>query len=107
MIDLQSGQTEELEYAPPGGTATTYMLRIVSIKAVKTAAKGASRALTRESKAGLKLLRSSGLEALPGLRYSGAKGVLVFAGHRAFSARAHAAALHVLASAPQGPSASK
>ncbi|HTB70137.1 MAG TPA: hypothetical protein VK707_04085 [Solirubrobacteraceae bacterium] len=90
-IDLQIGQTEELEYAPPGGTATTYMLHIVAIKAVKAKAAAARRAFAGQSKAGLRLLRSSGLAALPGLRYSGAKGVLVFAGRKAFAARARIA----------------
>jgi hypothetical protein len=90
-IDLQIGQTEELEYAPPGGTATTYMLHIVAIKAVKAKAAAARRAFAGQSKAGLRLLRNSGLAALPGLRYSGAKGVLVFAGRKAFAARARIA----------------
>jgi hypothetical protein len=93
-IDLQAGQTEELEYAPPGGTATTYMLHIVAIKAVKAKAAAARRVLAGQSKAGLRLLRSFGLAALPGLRYSGAKGVLVFAGHKAFPARARIAKPH-------------
>lgn len=90
-IDLQVGQTEELEYAPPGATATNYMLHVVSITGVKASAKGARRVLGGESKAGLQVLRAAGLQALPGLRFSRAKGVLVFAGHGAFAARAHAA----------------
>ncbi len=106
-IDLQAGQTEELEYAPPGGAATTYMLHIVAIKPVKAKAAAARRAFAGQSKAGLQLLRSTGLAALPGLRYSGAKGVLVFAGHPAFDARAHIASLHVLGSAAQAPSAAE
>lgn len=106
-IDLQVGQAEELEYAPPGAAPTTYVLQIVAIKAVGAKAAAARRAVARQSKVGLRLLRNSGLDALPGLRYSGAAGVLVFAGHRAYDARAHLAALHVLGSAPQGLSASK
>ncbi len=107
-IDLQAGQTEELEYVPPGATtATTYTLHVVAIAAVKTTATGARRALSAESKTGLKLLRSIGLDALPGLSYLGAKGVLVFAKRPGFVARSQGARLRVLASAPQGLSASK
>jgi hypothetical protein len=116
MIDLQVGQTEELEYAPPGAAATNYLLQVREIKSVK--AHGASAgARVRESKAGAELLRNAGLQALPGLRYSTAKGVLVFAGHRAADARARIAtvaaaltettAIAVVTSEPQGLSASK
>jgi hypothetical protein len=105
-IDLQAGQTEELEFAEPGGPAT-YMLHVVSIKAGKATAKGARRALPGESKVGLRLLRSIGLDALPGLHYSDAKGVLVSSTRQAFGARAQIAALHVLGSAAQALSASK
>ena len=55
-----------------------------------------------QSKAGLRLLRAAGLSALPGLRYSAAKGVLVFAGHQAFVARAHVAALRAPRSEADG-----
>lgn len=106
-IDLQAGQTEELEFAQPGAPATTYMLHVVSIKTGKATAKGARRALAGESKSGLRLLRSIGLDALPGLRYSGTQGVLVFPTRSAFGARAQIAALHVLGSAAQRLSASK
>ena len=83
-IDLKPGQTEELEYIPPGGTAIVYQLQVVSITSSKASASAASRAFRGESKTGLELLRHAGLTALPGLRYSADKGVLVFAGHRAF-----------------------
>jgi hypothetical protein len=89
-IALKPGQTEELEYIPLGGTAVTYQLRVVSIKTVKATAAIARREFRGESKSGLKLLRSAGLTALPGLRYSRSKGVLVLAGHRAFAARVRA-----------------
>ncbi len=91
-IDLKPGDTEELEYVPLGGTAVTYQLHVVSITPLK--AKAASKlALSGESKAGLKLLRQAGLNALPGLRYSRDGSVLVFAGSdHAFAARAHASA---------------
>lgn len=106
-IDLKAGQTEELEYAPPGVAPTNYLLHIVSIDSKKATASAARRIIARESKAGAKLLRSTDLQALPGLRYSAAKGVLVFAGSRAHDARASIATVAVLGSAPQGPSASK
>lgn len=106
-IDLKAGQTEELEYAPPGAAPTNYLLHIVSIDSAKATASAARRILARESTAGARLLRSTDLEALPGLRYSAAKGVLVFAGSRAHDARASIATVAVLDSAPQAPSVSK
>jgi hypothetical protein len=91
-IDLKLGETEELEYIPPEGAPVVYQLRLVSVTASKTSASVARAAFTGESKAGSRLLNSIGLSALPGLRYSSAHGVLVFAGHHAFAARAHVAA---------------
>jgi hypothetical protein len=86
-IDLQPGQTEELEYTPPGGVAVNYQLQVVSIKSSKAKASVARRVFHGESKTGIALLHSAGLESLPGLRYSAAKGVLVFAGGHAYAAR--------------------
>lgn len=91
-LDLKLGETEELEYIPPEGTPVVYQLQLVSVTASKATASAARRAYTGESKAGSQLLNSVGLSALPGLRYSSAHGVLVFAGHPAFAARAHVAA---------------
>jgi hypothetical protein len=91
-IDLQPGQTEELEYIPLGSAAVVYQLQVVSITSSKATASAARRAFHGESKMGLELLRHAGLEALPGLRYSGASGVLVFPRHPASAARARAAA---------------
>jgi hypothetical protein len=48
--------------------------------------------LRGESKAGRELLEHAGLVTVPDLRYSSQAGVLVFAGHPAFAARARAAA---------------
>ncbi len=93
-IDLKPGQTEELEYIPPGGTAIVYQLLVASITSSKASASAASRAFRGESKSGRELLRHVGLTALPSLRYSGARGVLVFAHRHAFSARARNAARH-------------
>jgi hypothetical protein len=90
-IDLKPGQSEELEYVPLGGAAVAYQLQVVKITPSKATASAARRAFHGESKTGLELLRNDGLAALPGLRYSGAKGVLVFAAKHAFAARAHAA----------------
>jgi len=98
-IDLQPGQSEELEYAPQGAAAVTYKLQVVSIKSSKATASAARSAFGGKSKRGLALLRGAGLERLPGLRYSAAKGVLVFAGRHAFGARAQTAAARAHASA--------
>jgi hypothetical protein len=92
-IDLKVGQSEELEYIPLGGAAVVYQLQVVSITSTTTTA-SAARAFAGESKAGLQFLHHAGLAALPGLRYSDAKGVLVFPGHGAFAARAHSAVRH-------------
>ena len=102
-IDLQPGQTEELEYLPPGGAAITYELNVVSISSSKAKLSSAHSAFDGESKTGLELLRRSGLQGLSGLRYSSAKGVLVFAGRHAFAARAHVAVVSARASAPGWP----
>jgi hypothetical protein len=98
-IDLKPGQTEELEYTPPGGVAVNYQLQVVRIKSSKAAASAARRAFHGESKTGLALLHNAGLETLPGLRYSAAKGVLVFAGGHTYAARTptFAASAHVSA----------
>lgn len=101
-IDLKEGDTEELEYVPLGGTAVTYELHVVKIESIKAktgrvakVAKVASvsEASGAESKAGLRILREYGLEAVPGLRYSRDGSVLVFRGtDHPFAARARAAA---------------
>jgi hypothetical protein len=98
-IDLQPGQTEELEYLPPGAAAITYELNVVSISSSKAKLSSAHSAFSGESKTGLELLRKSGLQGLSGLRYSTAKGILVFAGKHAFTARAHIAVAPARASA--------
>jgi hypothetical protein len=91
-IDLKPGQYEELEYVPPEGAAVVYQLQVVKIDSTKASAAAARAAFGSESKAGIQFLRTAGLDALPGMRYSPDKGVLVFAHHSAFVARAHAAA---------------
>ncbi len=89
-IQLAPGQSEELEYIPPTGQALLYRLQIVSITAAKAAAAKAASLFHTTSPAGRALLRSAGLSALPGLRYSTDTGVIVLAAYRTFEA-AHAA----------------
>ena len=98
-IDVKAGETEELEYVPLEGAAVNYELHVVKIEAVSAKAAGAASAASAasafagESKAGLKVLRESGLLALPGMRYSKDRSVLVFtAADRHAVARAHASA---------------
>jgi hypothetical protein len=86
-IALRPGQTEELEYSPPGGVTINYQLQVVSITASKAKASVASHGVHGKSKTGLALLHNAGLENLPGLRYSAAKGALVFVGGHAYAAR--------------------
>ena len=102
-IDLEPGQTEELEYLPPGAAAITYELNVVSISSSKAKLSSAHSAFGGESKTGLELLRKSGLQGLSGLRYSTAKGILVFAGEHAFAARAHIAVAPARAAASGWP----
>jgi hypothetical protein len=87
-IDLKLGEVEELEYVPPEGAPVVYQLELSSITASKSSASAARRKFGDQSKTGLQLLRTVGLSALPGMRYSSAKGVLVFAGRPAFAGRA-------------------
>lgn len=91
-IQLKPGQSEELEYIPATGQALVYRLQLVSITAAKAAAAKAASAFHTASPAGRALLRSTGLSALPGLRYSTDTGVIVLGAHRSFAA--HAASHH-------------
>ena len=84
----EPGQTEELEYIVPGGQSLLYKLQLVSIAAVKASAAKAATLFRVESKAGRALLRRDGLSALPGMRYSRDKGVVVTGRWSAFAARA-------------------
>lgn len=86
-IQLKPGQSEELEYIPPTGQALIYRLELVSIIAANTSAAKAASRFHATSPAGRALLRTAGLSALPGLRYSTDTGVIVLRGHRAFGAR--------------------
>jgi len=93
-IDLQAGNSEQLEYLTPSGETVLYELRVASITAVKASSASVKSLLRGESKVGRELLRHAGLTAIPFLRYSSQAGVLVFAGRGASVARAHAAAHH-------------
>jgi hypothetical protein len=90
-IDLKPGQTEQLEYLPPSGPAIVYQLQAVGITSSTASPGTATHAFRDGSRSGRELLRRAGLMALPGLRYSMRKGVLVFAAHRAVGARARSA----------------
>ena len=74
-IDLKPGQAEQLEYLPENGQGITYELRIVSIASAKASSAAVARIRRGESTAGRQVLRSLGLEAIPGL-HSSAVGVL-------------------------------
>jgi hypothetical protein len=91
-IDLKAGQTEQLEYISATGQALLDELRVVSIVSDKATSAAFKSILRSESVAGRKLLEHAGLIAIPDLHYSSQTGVLVFAGHPAFAARARAAA---------------
>jgi hypothetical protein len=91
-IDLKAGQTEQLEYISVTGQALLDELRVVSIVSDKATSAAFTSILRSESVAGRKLLEHAGLIAIPDLHYSAQTGVLVFAGHPAFAARARAAA---------------
>jgi len=90
-IDLSIGQSEQLEYLTPTGLTLVYELNIVSITSSKASTAGVKNVLRQESKAGRELLKRAGLVAIPGLRASSQPGVLVFRGHPASGAGAHAA----------------
>ncbi len=91
-IDLKPGQSEQIEYISATGQAVLDELRIVSIVSAQASAAAFKSALRGESVTGRKLLEHAGLVAIPDLHYSPQAGVLVFARHPAFAARARAAA---------------
>jgi hypothetical protein len=91
-IDLRAGQSEQLEYLEPTGQTVTYELKVVSITSEKASSTVFKDSLHGTSKVGRELLSHDGLEAIPYLHLSATAGVLVFAGHGAFAARAHSAA---------------
>jgi hypothetical protein len=90
-IDLQKDHYEQLEYPTPTGESIVYELRVVSIES-KQASAASLKSELRGQKVGRELLRQAGLLEMPFLRESTQTGVLVFAAHRGFAARAHGAA---------------
>ena len=90
-IDLHPGQAEQLEYLSTSGQVTSYELKIISITSEKASSAAFKDALHGVSRAGRELLSHDDLEAIPYLHLSATTGVLVFAGHGAFAARAHSA----------------
>jgi hypothetical protein len=88
-IELKPGQAEQLEYLPPNGQAVTYELRVVSAAAAKASSAAVAKMRRGVSQAGRAVLRSAGLLAIPGLRFSSVVGVLTYVGHPASAARAH------------------
>jgi hypothetical protein len=99
LIDLKTGQAEQLEYIDPSGTPVLYELRIVSIGVVKASTATVKSSLSGESKAGRELLRRAGLQALPGMHYSTQAGVIALDRHRRFAGTARARAHTALAGA--------
>jgi hypothetical protein len=85
-VELQTGQSEQLQYISEAGQSETYELKVVSIAAAKASSADAKGVLSSESKVGREVLDQDGLTQLPDLRYSTQAGVLVFAGHPAFGA---------------------
>jgi hypothetical protein len=83
-VELQTGQSEQLQYISEAGQSETYELKVVSIVAAKASSADAKGVLSSESKVGREVLDEDGLTQLPDLRYSTQAGVLVFAGHPAF-----------------------
>jgi hypothetical protein len=90
-LDLQAGKSEQLEYLSASGQTAIYELTVVGIVSSKASAAAVKNLLHGESKVGRELLGHDGLTSIPYLHYSSQMGVLVFAGHGAFAARAHAA----------------
>ncbi len=87
-IDLQPGQSEQLEYLAPNGTATTYELHIVSVTSATASSAAVTSIRRAESSAGRELLSEAGLVSVPGMRDSSVVGVLAFTGGTAARAGA-------------------
>jgi hypothetical protein len=79
-IALTAGQTEEFEYVEANGQNATYELKIVSIVKRQASAARAAR-LNRRDRAGAALVRRLAPAVLAHLRFSSAKGVLLYVAH--------------------------
>lgn len=90
MIDLKAGKSEQLEYLSESGQVTVYVLRVVSIESSNASSASISSVLHSQARTANTLQGSDGPLSLAGLRFSSQAGVLVFDGHGAFGASAHA-----------------
>jgi hypothetical protein len=93
-VDLQVGQSEQLEFVEVDGSTVTYELKLVGIdKTTSTASSARVRdAFRAQAKAARELARRA--PKLAELRYSPWGGGFVFAGHPAFAVHAHVARHH-------------
>ncbi len=79
-IVLASGKTEEFDYVELNGQSTTYELKVASIAKRQASAATAAR-MNRRSHAGAALMRRLAPNLFEHLRFSSAKGVLVYVAH--------------------------
>jgi hypothetical protein len=79
-VELAVGQSEELQYLEENGQSVTYELSLVSIAWHETSEAKAAR-LDRPARAGLELLRRLNPPVQHHLRFSSARGVLVYFTH--------------------------
>jgi hypothetical protein len=77
-IQLRAGQSEQLQYLPPGSQAVqSYELRLVSITPAAASAAAVASLWRGQSRAGMTVLRRANLVAIPGLSLTSLAGVLV------------------------------
>jgi hypothetical protein len=79
-VELAAGKSEEFAYVDANGQNAAYELKVVSIAKRKASAATAAR-LNRRNRAGAALLHRLAPAVLRRLRFSSAKGVLVYAVH--------------------------
>ena len=79
-VDLGIGKTEELQYLEATGQTVAYELKVVSISEHQATAAAAAR-LNRRDRKGQALVRQLSTAVLHHLRFSSAKGVLVYVAH--------------------------
>jgi hypothetical protein len=79
-LDLGVGKSEELDYLQASGQTVAYELQVVSISVHQASAAAAAR-LNRRDRKGEALLRHLSTPVLHHLRFSSAKGVLVYVTH--------------------------
>jgi hypothetical protein len=79
-VVLAAGKTEEFDYVEANGQSAAYELKVVSIAKRQASAATAAR-LNRRNHAGAALVRRLAPAVLKHLRFSSAKGVLVYVAH--------------------------